>query len=147
SIFSLLLPYIEQANAYPLVNFPDLTGKALPTYPVNSACDYCVNNLPVVPTYLCPSRATRAGARTDYASGQHVALFWGNGWNSILGQGPLWFQSAPAAAPGLPDRGYQRYVGVSPGRVSSMDGLSNTLLLAHAGINFTGGTPPGGAND
>ena len=48
SAHTLLLPYIEQANAYPLVNFPDLTGKALPTYPINSACDYCINTVPSV---------------------------------------------------------------------------------------------------
>jgi prepilin-type N-terminal cleavage/methylation domain-containing protein/prepilin-type processing-associated H-X9-DG protein len=124
SVFSLMLPYIEQQNLYPAVNFPGVRGTLEQTYN-NPAY---TGSLGPVSIYLCPSRRStqQAGSRSDYASGQHVDLFWGNGWFTIFGDGPLYWSSA--------ERTYVKFKGVSPIQVSDADGTTNTLLLAHKSV-------------
>lgn len=111
-----LLPYVEQQNQVAAIQ-PPQTNWA---------------NARPVPLYLCPSRrSASAGAKCDYAAGHHPdwALGWVEkdfgipyvGWYSILGG------SHTLAGPST-------YGGTRIAAVVSADGMSNTLLLAHKGV-------------
>jgi prepilin-type N-terminal cleavage/methylation domain-containing protein/prepilin-type processing-associated H-X9-DG protein len=116
TLYTSLLPYVEQANNSPSVAAP-------------------------VKLFLCPSRrATEVGPRDDYAAGHHPDWWYAShpysGWYSILG-GPYF--------PDHQGGTYTNYAGVSLVEVANADGSSNTLLLAHKGLApryYAGGSPP-----
>src|SRR6516164_8571613 len=116
TLFTSLLPYVEQANNSPTVAAP-------------------------VKLYLCPSRrATDVGPKDDYAAGHHPDWWYDShpysGWFSILG-GPYFSDHQGGS--------YANYGGVSLALITNADGSSNTLLLAHKGLApryYRGGSPP-----
>jgi prepilin-type N-terminal cleavage/methylation domain-containing protein len=98
--------------------------------------------------FLCPSRRSNVGPRDDYGAGHHPD-WWSHlfpdyrGWYSVLG-GPHF----PNYSGGSP-KSVTNYEGVNLNRVTSADGTSNTLLLAHKGLApryYGGGSPPAQGN-
>jgi prepilin-type N-terminal cleavage/methylation domain-containing protein/prepilin-type processing-associated H-X9-DG protein len=116
TLYTSLLPYVEQANNSPSVAAP-------------------------VKLFLCPSRRTTdVGPKDDYAAGHHPDWWYATypyaGWYSILG-GPYY----PDHQGGY----FTNFFGISLGDVSNADGTSNTLLLSHKGLApeyYKGGSPP-----
>jgi Tfp pilus assembly protein PilE len=111
-----LLPFIEQQHQVSAIEPPQANWKKAQP----------------VPLYLCPSRrSVAAGAKCDYAAAHHPdwAPGWPDkdfgipykGWHSILGG------SHTLSGP-------QTYGGTRLAAVVSADGMSNTLLLAHKGV-------------
>src|SRR5262249_15158105 len=96
-----------------------------------------------VPLFLCPSRRSiDVGPRDDYGAGHHPDWWRDNypykGWYSILG-GPYTRDH--------PDG--NGYGGVNLARLTTADGTSSTLLLAHKGLApqyYRGGSPPAQKN-
>jgi prepilin-type N-terminal cleavage/methylation domain-containing protein len=78
------------------------------------------SNPTAIAIFLCPSRrGTSAGARDDYATAWHPVWQWPTTrWYSILGT----------------TTGNWPYPGTTLTAVSNADGTSNTLLLAHKGM-------------
>jgi prepilin-type N-terminal cleavage/methylation domain-containing protein len=100
-----------------------------------------------VELFLCPSRRSNVGPRDDYGAGHHPD-WWSRdfpayrGWYSVLG-GP-YFPNYSGGA-----KYVTNYEGVNLHRVTSTDGSSNTLLLAHKGLApsyYQGGSPPAQGN-
>jgi hypothetical protein len=127
-----ILPNIEQGN-----QVPNVAGGVHVNYdPTNAAYP-----AKTVKLFLCPSRrGTDVGPRADYASGHHPGLFLTNNWQSILGGHYF------AAGTGVtyPAGGVGAYSGTNLGAVTNADGSSNTLLLAHKGMDpkyYSGGSP------
>jgi prepilin-type N-terminal cleavage/methylation domain-containing protein/prepilin-type processing-associated H-X9-DG protein len=120
SLYTSLLPYVEQANNSPSIAAP-------------------------VKLFLCPSRRTTdVGPKDDYGAGHHpdwwYAYYPYTGWYSILG-GPYYSDHQGGY--------YVNYGGVSLPQVTNADGSSNTLLLAHKGLApkyYRGGSPPAQGN-
>jgi prepilin-type N-terminal cleavage/methylation domain-containing protein/prepilin-type processing-associated H-X9-DG protein len=116
TLYTSLLPYVEQANNSPSVAAP-------------------------VKLFLCPSRRTTdVGPRDDYGAGHHPDWWYQfypyTGWYSILG-GPYFSDHQGGE--------YVNYGGVSLPQITNADGSSNTLLLAHKGLApkyYSGGSPP-----
>jgi prepilin-type N-terminal cleavage/methylation domain-containing protein/prepilin-type processing-associated H-X9-DG protein len=86
-----------------------------------------------VPTFLCPTRRS-TGARADYACGSHPDWAEGpySGWYSIL------------AGPDSIAEGLSNVPPCTSSKVTSQDGLSKTLLLAHKGLDpryYDGSSP------
>jgi prepilin-type processing-associated H-X9-DG protein len=116
TVFTSLLPYVEQQNNSPSVGGP-------------------------VTLFLCPSRrGPEVGPKDDYGAGHHpdwwyqTFPYWG--WYSILG-GPYVSDHN--------GRFNRKSAGVTLTAVSNNDGTSNTLLLAHKGLApqfYEGGSPP-----
>jgi prepilin-type processing-associated H-X9-DG protein len=123
SMFTMMLPYIEQQNQVPLV-----TGTT------SAAWD----NAKPVKTYICPSRRSTTGmtaGKEDYAAATDDS-FW---FNDPQKYKPIIF----GAGGGNP---VPRGQPVSLANVTSADGTSNTLLLAHKGMDpsgYTTGTASG----
>jgi prepilin-type N-terminal cleavage/methylation domain-containing protein len=121
SVFTALLPFVEQDNVYPIVR-PQ----------THAAWD----SAPDVKIFYCPSRRTSnwgAPGRTDYAFA-HDDLWW-------FGNTPD-FPATPAhfktilygGAGGTP---YPTNEKLTLGQLSSSDGTSNTLMLAGKGMLTT----------
>ncbi len=116
TLFTSLLPYMEQQNNNPQVGAP-------------------------VNLYLCPSRrGTDLGPRDDYGAGHHpdwwYPIYPYLSWHSILG-GPHFSDHKGGII--------TSYTGVRLTDVSNADGCSNTLLLTHKGLApqyYAGGSPP-----
>lgn len=158
-LFSLLLPAIqktrESANRTSCINNLRQLGKALEQYqfdhlkfpnedlqpPPGSKTIYSellpyveqqvqvttwTTNPQAVRLFLCPTRRTASvGPKDDYAAGHHVGGPTVDGgihlnWRSILGGS---FVSGSVV-----------FKGVSLGDVTSADGASNTLMLAHKAV-------------
>ncbi len=116
TVFTSLLPYVEQQNNSPSVGGP-------------------------VQLFMCPTRrGPEISPKDDYGAGHHPDWWYQTypyrGWYSILG-GPYFSNH---------NGGYfTRYAGVTLTAVSSGDGSSNTLLLAHKGLApqfYEGNSPP-----
>ncbi len=120
TVYTSLLPYIEQQNNSPAVGAP-------------------------VKLFLCPSRRTvQVGPRDDYGAGHHpdwwYPLYPYRGWYSILG-GPYFSDHNGGVV--------TRRMPLTLGQVAAKDGTSNTLLLAHKGLApkyYSGGSPPAQGN-
>ncbi len=119
TLFTEILPYIEQANNKP-------------------------SNPRPIPLFLCPSRRDiSVGPKIDYALGGDP-LNWitsHRDWKSIMGGPWILVGYDQNGQGGQMIRGY---AGVSPGSVSAADGCSTTLLLAHKGMApkyYQGGSP------
>ncbi|MFO0877615.1 MAG: DUF1559 domain-containing protein [Gemmataceae bacterium] len=116
TFYTCILPYIEQGNNSPANPQP-------------------------VKLFLCPSRRDiSVGPRDDYGAGHHPCFYTDmanrNLWLSILGGG---YVAIPGT--GFMQRGY---TGCSLVMVTGADGSSNTLLLAHKGLQpryYQGGSP------
>lgn len=110
SIYTQILPYVEQGNRV-------------------QAVAASADNAQPVALFLCPSRRTtaEAGPREDYAIASN-ASFWGD---------PRDFRTAMYGARWIDLNNYIR-VPLPPVRlptISSLDGTSTTLLLAHKGLD------------
>jgi prepilin-type N-terminal cleavage/methylation domain-containing protein/prepilin-type processing-associated H-X9-DG protein len=122
SMFTMLLPYIEQQNAVAQV-----TGTTAAVW----------NQAPPVKTYVCPSRRTTTGmtiGKEDYAFATDDS-FWFNDPQKFK---PL-FYGAGGGTPVV--RGQPATLTA----VTNTDGTSNTLMLAHKGMlpaQYTTGTAP-----
>jgi prepilin-type N-terminal cleavage/methylation domain-containing protein len=137
---SSLLPFIDQQNQYILVTGnaqnpqdPDINLGWVnpPPAPYNLSFQGLVQPVKI---YLCPSRrGVEVGAKGDYGSSRHAGYYYPLAsypqlqpfWRSILGgdQYAWTFSSAtPNAAITISD-------------VTGGDGLSNTFLLAHKGMD------------
>jgi prepilin-type N-terminal cleavage/methylation domain-containing protein/prepilin-type processing-associated H-X9-DG protein len=120
TVYTSLLPYVEQANNNPSVGAP-------------------------VKLFICPSRrSTDVGPKDDYAAGHHPDWWYTSypytGWYSILG-GPYYSDHQGGSV--------ANYAGISLPDVSNADGTSNTLLLSHKGLApryYKGGSPPAQGN-
>lgn len=120
TVFTSLLPYVEQQNNSPQVGVP-------------------------VQLFLCPSRrSTDVGPRDDYGAGHHPDWWYPAypylNWYSILG-GPHFSDHNGGIV--------TRYNGVRLANVINADGSSNTLLLTHKGLApeyYAGGSPPAQGN-
>jgi prepilin-type N-terminal cleavage/methylation domain-containing protein/prepilin-type processing-associated H-X9-DG protein len=148
---SCLLPYIEEQALYPRVtNFdPNVNLGVYPGPP-----GFVPKAIFPVAVFTCPSR--RSGTTTavgDYGSGWHPAWYDPTtgvtpdpnlvlsvpsvaGWKSILGAF-FWPPQNPGAAA-------FRHTGTSLTQVSSADGTSKTILIAHKGVDplyYEGGDP------
>ncbi|MFO0927323.1 MAG: DUF1559 domain-containing protein [Gemmataceae bacterium] len=116
TFYSCVLPYIEQANNAPANPQP-------------------------VKQFLCPSRRdVGVGPRDDYAAGHHPCFYVDeanrNLWLSVMGGGYVAIPGTGAAQRG--------YTGCALAHVTAADGSSNTLLLAHKGMQpryYRGGSP------
>jgi prepilin-type N-terminal cleavage/methylation domain-containing protein/prepilin-type processing-associated H-X9-DG protein len=116
TLYRLLLPYVEQENQEAPVA-ADAT-KAVP-----------------VRLFLCPSRRTiSVGARDDYAGAFHFP------WSILCSGGVSAYRSVLGGTcipnPDL-SVNYYGFTGVDLATVSNLDGTSNTLMLAHKGVQST----------
>lgn len=155
TIYNEMLPYVEQVTLA-------TNWQAYNVTPGSSPPTLAVNQVPQLNVFLCPSRRTVANLNTtatittsldDYAAGIHPDWFGGvttaagpsqgygpngtTGWFSILGG--TWCSTSYAGT---------NFAGTNLHLVSSLDGTSNTLLLAHKGMapnQYYGGsvTDPG----
>jgi prepilin-type N-terminal cleavage/methylation domain-containing protein len=119
SVFTQLLPFVEQQNAIVGVTPHDSMGNILPYTVANTGTP--------IKIYLCPSRrTTKVGGKTDYAFAGQASMEWEvNGMRSILGG------DAPLVAFGDP---ITPFPGTNLTEVSNGSGTSNTLLLSHKAI-------------
>lgn len=107
TLFTQLLPYVEQANQNPHEPKP-------------------------ISLFLCPMRRTTSvGPKVDFAGSVHpdrITPTGGpTGWRSIVGP-PIW-----TPVPGTSEL-VNSFPGATLGGVSSQDGTSSTLLLSHKGL-------------
>jgi prepilin-type N-terminal cleavage/methylation domain-containing protein len=113
SFFTSILPHVEFQSVAEQIAL-DLHAAAQPGNTLAQR----------VPVFLCPSRPTRPGAKTDYAAATD-SQFWRwlvpDRYETILLGATFPGGSVPLV----------RKQGVSLAKVSSSDGSSNTLLLAH----------------
>jgi prepilin-type processing-associated H-X9-DG protein len=118
TFYMAILPYVEQQNQSAAV----AGGNQAAAQPVS--------------TFACPSRGDSSirGLRGDYACGMHPDWLGGSyaGWYSILGG------TDDSAA------GFNNVPPTSVAAVSSQDGTSNTLMLAHKSLDpkYYNGTSP-----
>jgi type II secretory pathway pseudopilin PulG len=129
SFYVALLPYVEQQNQVAAV-----TGTTTAVW----------NAAKPVKTFLCPSRRApdaSAPGKEDYAAGTDASWYANTGaaptrWTVLSGAYYDWVASTPKARTSLPNLA----------QVSNADGTSNTLLMAHKGMdptNYSSTTSPG----
>ena len=138
---SCLLPYIEEQALYPRVTNQD-PNVNLGWYPGPSG--YVPSPIYPVAVFTCPSR--RAGSNNpvgDYGSGWHPAWYdpvvGGSGYvpdsNLVLNQPITGWKSILGAASWNTASSKFVHIGTGLTQVSSSDGTSKTLLIAHKGVD------------
>jgi prepilin-type N-terminal cleavage/methylation domain-containing protein/prepilin-type processing-associated H-X9-DG protein len=146
---SSLLPFVDQQNQYILVTGnaqnpqdPDINlGVMLQVPPYSQSY---MGPIQPVKLYLCPSRRgiDMGLPKGDYGSGRHVGYYFPydpimSHWRSILG-GDFYQWTASASTPNA---------AFTISDISGGDGLSNTFLLTHKGMDPSHYSDPNGPND
>jgi prepilin-type N-terminal cleavage/methylation domain-containing protein/prepilin-type processing-associated H-X9-DG protein len=156
SIYTFMLPYIEQDNLYKAIwpEFQTALNADTGSWPTVSGVDAlylqaCQQQLcsTAVKTFICPSRrGPEAGPATDYAGAFHGGIQSGSLTNGVFNNSPVAPDASGLNAIFDTYTGGKNARGITLSAITNGAGTSNTIMLAHKALRPVHYNTPAGTS-